>query len=240
MRVAARVIPSDADEGFPREQDRRAYKEIRDGTMRIVCISDTHGLHARIKIPSGDILIHAGDISGRGKLEEVSAFNSWLGTLPHPHKIVIAGNHDFCFERAPEIAEPLITNARYLRDRLTEVQGLKIYGSPWQPWFWDWAFNLQRGPEIRAKWDLIPDHTDILVTHGPPAGFGGTTRSGEDVGCVDLADRVSRIKPRLHVFGHIHEAYGKYADAHTTYYNASICNYNYQPIHPPWIYDWSE
>jgi len=205
---------------------------------RIVCISDTHGLHGNVSIPDGDILIHAGDLTDHGELKQVASLNAWLGTLPHAHKVVIAGNHDFCFERSPEVAESIMTNAHYLRDRTVEVDGLKVYGSPWQPWFYDWAFNLSRGEKIRAKWDRIPVHTDILITHGPPAGFGGVVHAGEDVGCVDLADRIAVVQPRLHVFGHIHEGYGEYADEHTTYYNASICTSTYQPINPPWVFEW--
>ena len=129
--------------------------------MKIVAISDTHGLHRSLEIPDGDVLIHAGDLTRHGTLDDVREFNDFLGTLPHPHKIVIAGNHDFCFESDREACEELLTNCIYRQDQEVVIDGVKFYGSPWQPWFYDWAFNLERGPEIRAKWDLIP----VSYTH---------------------------------------------------------------------------
>lgn len=91
--------------------------------MKVVCISDTHGLHDGVEVPEGDLLIHAGDITNVGKMELVRSFNDWLATLPHPHKIVIAGNHDFCFERTPEMAAALITHAHYLLDNAVDILG---------------------------------------------------------------------------------------------------------------------
>ena len=205
--------------------------------MRIVLISDTHGLHRRVKIPDGDLLVHAGDLTNHGELEQVEDFNAWLGGLPHAHKIVIAGNHDFCFEK-PDRASRLLTNATYLLDSETRAGGLRIWGSPWQPWFFDWAFNLERGPEIRAKWKLIPAGIDILVTHGPPAGFGDKTVGGDFAGCTDLLDELrARVRPRLHVFGHIHEGYGIFRDGSTTLVNASTCDIQYRAVNPPVVID---
>lgn len=201
--------------------------------MRLVLISDTHGLHRRVQIPDGDLLIHAGDLTNHGELDQVADFNAWLGDLPHPHKIVIAGNHDFCFEQSDHAAK-LLTHATYLFDAGVTVGGVRIWGSPWQPWFFDWAFNLQRGPELRAKWRLIPTGTDILVTHGPPRGFGDLTAGGERAGCADLLDEMrTRIRPQLHVFGHIHEGYGTMRDGDTLCVNASICDLDYRPVNAP-------
>jgi predicted phosphohydrolase len=206
--------------------------------MRLVLLSDTHNLHAALAVPEGDLLIHAGDLSMMGSLEDVEAFDAWLAGLPHPHKIVIAGNHDFCFERAPGEAEARLTRAVYLRDSGLTLGGLRFWGSPWQPWFFDWAFNLQRGPEIRAKWDLIPADTDVLITHGPPAGHGDLTTRGDHAGCADLLDAIRRVRPRLHVFGHIHEGYGQTSEGETLCVNASNCDVDYQPVNPPIVLDW--
>jgi Icc-related predicted phosphoesterase len=199
--------------------------------MKIVCISDTHTLHKNMKIPDGDLLIHAGDVSSRGKLEEIIQFNDWLGTLPHRHKVMIAGNHDFYFESNPLHAKSLITNAVYLNDSGIEIEGFKIWGSPIQPWFYDWAFNRQRGEDIRKHWELIPTDTDILITHGPPYGILDETARGELVGCTDLLEVVQqRVKPRLHVFGHIHEGYGKTTIGETLFVNPSMVNLQYRPV----------
>jgi predicted phosphodiesterase len=156
--------------------------------MKIISISDTHGLHPSMKIPDGDLLVHAGDLTRHGTLDDVREFNTFLGTLPHPHKIVIAGNHDFCFEDYRMDCEDALTNCIYLQDQEVTIDGVRFYGSPWQPWFYDWAFNLDRGPEIRAKWDLIPEGIDILITHGPPYGIGDLTTRGDNAGCQDLLE----------------------------------------------------
>ena len=190
--------------------------------LRIVCVSDTHGKHGRLAVPPGDLLVFAGDLTRVGQFEEVEAFDRWLGTLPHRHKIVICGNHDFCFQEQPAAARGRITNARYLEDEAATVEGVKIYGSPWQPWFGGWAFNLPRGPELAAAWAKIPADTDLLITHGPPEGILDRTKRGALAGCRDLLDRVRVVRPRLHVFGHIHEAAGRLDLDGTTFVNASV------------------
>lgn len=206
--------------------------------MRIVAISDTHARHRAIpEVPEGDVLVHAGDMTSVGEPEHVIEFNAWLGELPHAHKIVIAGNHDFPFERAPASVEPLLTNCVYLRDSAVVIEGMTFYGSPWQPAFMDWAFNLERGSELRAKWDLIPDGTDVLVTHGPPAGHGDTTVRGEAVGCADLMDAVRRVRPKVHIFGHIHEGAGETEEDGTRFVNASSVTDRYKPSNPAIVID---
>ncbi len=205
--------------------------------MRIVCISDTHGAHEAMRVPEGDVLLHAGDLTNMGKVPEIIAFNKWLGSLPHPHKIVVAGNHDFLFERQPETAEALITNAIYLKNSAVEVAGLRVWGSPVTPWFHDWAFNRRRGADIRRYWEMIPAGTDILVTHGPPHGLLDKTFTGEQVGCRDLLEFVWRVKPKIHLFGHIHEGYGQLETDGTTFVNASIMDLNYKPVHQPVVID---
>ncbi len=201
--------------------------------MRIVCISDTHNLCEGMSIPEGDLLIHAGDLTRRGSLSEVARAHGWIAGLPHPHKVVIAGNHDYAFEREPAEARALMTGVTYLEDEETAVGALRIYGSPWQPWFCDWAFNLRRGPAIRERWEMIPAGIDVLITHGPPVGHGGRTVRGGDAGCADLLDAVRRVRPQLHVFGHIHEGYGRTEADGTVFVNASSCDVFYRPIHAP-------
>lgn len=190
--------------------------------MRIICISDTHNLHNQLEIPEGDILIHAGDISAIGEKDDIISFNDWLGQLPHQYKIVIAGNHDFYFENEPIKAKEMLTNAIYLNDSGVEIEGLKIWGSPISPEFHDWAFNRKRGQEIRKHWEKIPENTDILITHCPPFGILDSTNDGRNEGCKDLSEIVAKIKPRLHIFGHIHEAYGQIKIEETIFINASM------------------
>ena len=207
------------------------------GTLRIVAISDTHTKHDRLTIPDGDVLCHAGDFTNVGALADVERFNTFLGRLPHRHKIVIAGNHDVCFEHSPKEAQRLLTHCTYLQDGAAEVEGVRFYGSPWQPWFYDWAFNLQRGLPLRQKWDLIPAGTDVLITHGPPHGIGDRCEDGRQVGCEELLAAVQRLRPRLHIFGHIHEGAGVTRGEHTTFINASSLDARYRPVHAPVVFD---
>lgn len=205
--------------------------------MRIVCISDTHNKHEKIDIPPGDVLVHAGDFSTNGELDELIEFHAWLSTLPHRYKIMIAGNHDFCFEEKNQEARSVVKNAIYLQDEAVTLEGVTFYGSPWQPWFYDWAFNLQRGEALQKVWAKIPDSTDVLITHGPPFGVLDQVSRQEHVGCVDLRKRVEEVRPKLHVFGHIHESYGMQQLPLTCFVNASICDIRYRPIQAPLVYD---
>lgn len=202
---------------------------------RLVLLSDTHGSHDAVRVPDGDVLVHAGDFTRSGRAHEVEAFARFLGRLPHAHKIVVAGNHDFLFEREPERAAALLADvATYLCDGGAEAAGLTFWGSPWQPWFHDWAFNLPRGAALAEKWALAPAGVDVLVTHGPPFGvLDRVARGGGSVGCEALTAALSRIAPKLHVFGHIHEAYGTEHRAGILHVNASVCDLRYEPVQPP-------
>ena len=209
---------------------------------KIVCLSDTHNAHDEIVVPDGDILLHAGDATNRGTLEEIHAFARWFERLPHKHKVLIAGNHDWFFEDAPaETIKYVLPKTLYLQDSFVEIDGLKIYGSPWQPRFYDWAFNLNRGAEIAQKWQLIPDDTDVLITHGPPFGVLDLAPRGslpdENTGCEELIKVVTRIKPKLHVFGHIHHSYGAAEISGVQFANAANCNEKYEPVNAPLVFD---
>lgn len=204
--------------------------------LTFVILSDTHARHRQVTVPDGDVFLHAGDITHRGELDTVADFNDWLGSLPHEHKVVICGNHDWCFQREPEAARQCITNATYLQDSGTGIAGLKIWGSPWQPWFFNWAFNLHRGEPIAAKWRLIPEDTDVLLTHGPPRGIGDRTHRNDVAGCADLLERIHQVKPKLHICGHIHEAAGVVKDGSTLFVNAS--SLTEMGMKPPVVVTW--
>jgi len=208
--------------------------------MKIVAISDTHGRHDQVQLPKGDILIHAGDISGRGREDEVLDFLNWFTLQDFKYKVFIAGNHDFYFEQATEAAIRAIVPANiiYLNDSGASIEGIHIWGSPVTPWFYDWAFNRHRGKAIQKHWDLIPENTDILITHGPPKGILDKIVSGDTVGCERLVDALKIIKPKFSIFGHIHEARGVLKKKHTTYINASVVNLQYQVVHSPVVFDW--
>ncbi len=217
--------------------------------MRVVCLSDTHNRHGELEVPDGDVLLHAGDATLRGTREELVDFARWLGDQPHRHKLMTAGNHDFLFERSPLEARALIRGAIYLEDSGVELEGLSFWGSPWQPWFFDWAFNLPRGAALREKWARIPPGTDVLMTHGPPHGIGDQVEGpvsrvlgalmsgGRHVGCEELRVAVERLRPRLHVFGHIHEGYGREQREGTEFVNASNCDRAYRAVQAPIVVD---
>lgn len=215
---------------------------------KIVSLSDTHGSHFGIKVPDGDILIHCGDISSRGGVADTLDFLRWFNTHPHPHKIFVAGNHDWIWDTSHDLAKTLLKqfpNLIYLQDSSVNVCGLNIHGSPVQPRFYNWAFNRDRGAEIKRHWDMIPEATDVLITHGPPHGICDEAfRPGfnitEHTGCTDLLDAVKRIKPKIHLFGHIHSGYGAGNIIHddgsrTSCYNCSLLNEEYVVTNKPWI-----
>jgi Icc-related predicted phosphoesterase len=206
-------------------------------TLRVVAVADTHGLHDQVDVPPGDFFVHAGDLTREGTVGDIRGFDDWLETLPHRHKIVIAGNHDFAFEREAQAARAQLRSGVYLQDEAVTLEGVRFYGSPWQPWFFDWAFNLPRGEPLRKKWARIRADTDVLITHGPPQGHGGITQSGADAGCEELLAAVERIEPAYHVFGHIHEAYGVTTNRATTFVNASVCTLAYTPTNAPVVFD---
>lgn len=203
--------------------------------MKITAISDTHGQHRALALQGGDLLIHSGDVSKMGRPMEIEDFLDWFRVQPYAHKVFIAGNHDFFFEQAdPQVIARMIPGGvTYLNDSGCEVEGFKLWGSPITPWFHDWAFNRDRGAEIKAHWDGIPGDTDILVTHGPPFGILDETVYSKRVGCEELLLKVYQVKPRLHLFGHIHEDYGQYTKGETVFINASVLDDRYELVHGP-------
>ena len=128
----------------------------------------THGLHREMNIPEGDVLVHAGDFCREGEAAEALSFGEFFRGLPYPHNVVIAGNHDRCLEAAPSLGAEIFAGCHYLLDSGVEIGGVTLWGSPWQPWVFDMAFNLERGVELREKWYLIPAHVDVPITHDPP------------------------------------------------------------------------
>lgn len=213
---------------------------------KITFISDTHTKHEKLNgfLPGGDILICGGDISSRGNITEIEYFLKWFDNIDnYDFKVFIAGNHDFGFENDYEKLIGLLTgykNVEYLQDERMDLwddedQQLVIYGTPWQPEFFNWAFNLPRdGEELKAKWDLIPSDVDILITHGPAYGFVDQVKGKEEhLGCKLLSKRIEEVKPRIHVCGHIHSGNGITLTNDTSYFNASVLDERYYYAHKP-------
>jgi len=203
--------------------------------MKFLALSDTHGKHRLLKnLPPADVIIHAGDISMEGAEHSIQDFLRWFSKLDYAYRIFIAGNHDRFFEDEPAglIKKMVPENVIYLNDSGICIEGINIWGSPITPWFFDWAFNRQRGKEIGKHWKLIPDNTDILITHGPPYGILDAVPHGH-VGCEALLKRVKAVKPRVHLFGHIHEAYGSFENKASRFFNASVLDDQYELRNAP-------
>ncbi|CAL1699956.1 unnamed protein product [Somion occarium] len=205
------------------------------GWTRFICISDTHS--RTFQIPPGDVLLHGGDLTQTGTFKQFESTVNWLKGLPHPKKIIIAGNHDLSLDHHDEwydthyqrwhgqekedvqaIRELLVgreakaSGLVYLQEEVFQFRTKEngrlwsVYGSPWSPYFAGWGFNYRRN-EAQRFVSAIPK-SDIILTHGPPFGIFDRVTAGDRVGCEALADRLVELRPRLHVFGHIHEDHG--------------------------------
>jgi Icc-related predicted phosphoesterase len=211
--------------------------------MKIVFISDTHGLHGSMThpIPDGDVLVHCGDVSNVGRHDQILDFLAWFASFPHKHKVFIAGNHDFGLEVKHAQVEDALANlpegVHYLQDSGVEIEGVKFWGMPWTPRFYNWAFMTWTKEEAIEKASMIPEDTEILVSHGPPFGvLDLVSYGGYCVGCSELAMRTGILQDTLkvHAFGHIHEEYGTEVDnTGILHINASICNLRYNPSNAP-------
>jgi Icc-related predicted phosphoesterase len=213
--------------------------------MIIDCIADTHGEYPELE--GGDLLIVAGDLTTNNTETQYDLFGRWLLKQNYKIKVIVAGNHDGLLQRE----NVGIADAEYLCDDGIEFEGLKIWGSPWTKWFEGvnphcTAFMLKTEQELNEKWSLIPNDIDIVVTHSPMYGIfdtvadrynkiGRKPKLSLSCGCPYLRKHVlDRVKPRLHVCGHIHEHGGKMIDLVTTKcVNASIVNEEYNPVNKP-------
>ncbi len=189
--------------------------------MNITLISDTHGLHDELKLLSGNVLIHAGDITEYGTEEEVMDFLKWFAKQPFHYKIFIAGNHDLFLEecKPTKLKRMIPENIIYLQNSGIQINGVNIWGSPVTPYFLGMAFNERSGKAIKKVWNKIPANTEILITHGPPKGI-----LDNGFGCNQLMEQVNKIQPAIHIFGHVHEHYGIQKNGNTKFINAAIVN----------------
>lgn len=208
--------------------------------LTLALMSDTHMRHGMLTgslaVPPCDVLIHAGDFSARGTWGELEDFAEWLGRQPARRKLVVAGNHDAQCEEDAARARATFAAAGvdYLCDEGLEVEGLRVWGSPWTPTFNRWSF-MKDAHLLKAHFEAIPEGLDVLVTHGPPRGVGDMTLRGATAGCDALRARVVRVRPRLHVFGHIHEGSGTHRveGVSTVFVNAACAPFAGRAARPP-------
>jgi Icc-related predicted phosphoesterase len=210
--------------------------------LTIAAISDQHGYLP--EIPPCDLLLIAGDncpVTNHGVDFQERwlrfEFRDWLRRLPARKILFIAGNHDFVFEQRRGFL-PADYPATYLQDSGIEWEGLHIWGTPWQPRFFDWAFNLSE-PELAKKWELIPEGTDILVVHGPPRDYGDGVPEVHGIrrcGSPSLLERIRVVKPKVAVFGHIHEGRGEWHLGSTVLANVTVVDARYQLVYEPWVH----
>ena len=205
--------------------------------MDITFISDTHT--ATPPLPGGDILIHAGDLTYQGRTKETKKQLDWIAQAPYKHKIIVPGNHEVDWEKGHVPFDRYCTdrNITYLIDSSVEIGGIKIYGSPRTPEFCGWAY-MHSQADIKKYWDMIPEDTNILLTPGPPYGILDMNEEGHHCGCPELLAAVDRVKPEVHVFGHVHEAHGEWQSSYTWFANVAIMNRAYDPVNKPTIFKW--
>jgi len=220
-------------------------------------------------LPGGDIIIHSGDISSIGRKSECERFVKWFGNLPYTHKIFVAGNHDLSFESErlfrmkaewadgvfynwdtpevegkPQWVSDLLQNLPdgviYLENQSVDIEGVKIWGSPYSARFGrDWAFNVDRGEASREMWGTIPPDANIIVTHGPFFGVGDRTQRGMNVGCEDLRETIMNLVPDFHLCGHIHEGAGYTQFGNTHCINGSNLSLQYEYKNKPITFDYN-
>jgi len=203
-------------------------------SLKIVAISDTHTQHHKFTIPECDILIHAGDYSHRGREEEVEDFYSWLDDQPANHKISVQGNHELWveknFELAKSIAQSVCPGVHFIQEEGVQIEGIKIFGSSWTPFFCNWAWNAHRGIETRKHAALIPLDTELLITHGPAYDIlDYIPNQHTNVGCDSLLNRILESQVKLHICGHIHEGKGSLVAHDKLWVNAAALDGNYRP-----------
>jgi Icc-related predicted phosphoesterase len=206
--------------------------------MRLVTISDTHGLHEELGTLEGDVLIHCGDSCDgfTRDPDDVVRLDDWFSRQRFELVLCIGGNHDFEIERRARRSPQVFENAVYLEDAAIEYEGCRFYGAPWVPQLSSWAF-YHNNNTIRAKWAAIPSRLDVLITHTAPFGILDRNRFGQSLGCENLRDRLQDIRPRLHVFGHNHASAGTLRIGDTLHANASMVNSQYQICRPPFQFE---
>ena len=204
--------------------------------LSLVIISDTHNKHKRLStLPKADIIIHCGDFTSMGYSHEIRDFMKWYSELSqYKYKLIVAGNHDWLFDRSRILAMELVPkNVIYLEDSGVEIEGLNFWGSPVQPIFNDWAFNMPE-EKLAEHWKAIPDNTDVLITHCPPHSiFDWSIYDKIHTGSPSLYWEIMKRNIILATFGHIHSGHGVKVIDNTTFINASNLDEDYMCVYNP-------
>jgi len=186
--------------------------------MKIVAFSDTHGTHSRLDIPECDVLIFAGDWSGITDKWSTTDFSNWLQKQPATHKIVIPGNHD-------QFSYMFDDSIHLLENRTVNIEGVTFLGSPYTREFMGWYY-MKNDEDLNDMYESFPrSGVDVLITHGPPLGILDK-HNHEHLGCPALLKYVEDIKPKIHIFGHIHNV-GMMFNGDTEFYNVAILDHSY-------------
>ena len=216
--------------------------------MRIVVLSDTHQFHEAINIPAGDLLVHCGDATNNGTVEEVIRFFQWFGKQSHKHKIFIPGNHDKIFETdwysTCQLAKSVCGGNLHIEsNNYLELERIKLFLYSYSLRYGDWSFMKQES-EIAQDLSRVSEQVDVLITHSPPYGILDQNNDSTHCGSFSIKDLVDRITPKIHLFGHIHESSG-IADRMIlkggiyqpiTYINCSMSkHYKQSPLRRPFV-----
>jgi len=218
--------------------------------MKAVCFSDTHHNPLKLELPEADFGFFAGDCCGRGDEKQYRQFIDWYAEQPVKYKIFVPGNHDKFTEKRPDHAISIAKahGIHVLINDFIVIDGIKIYGTPIQPFFMDWAWNVVKQEDRAKVYSQIPPDVDVLITHCPPYGVLDNTpptawnnySTEEHVGCYALLEQVMKVKPKYHVFGHIHHSHGALVRHGTKFINASICTEKYHLTNPFIVIDLDE
>lgn len=212
--------------------------------MKITTISDSHTNHDQLIIDPTDMLIHAGDFSFQGRLQETIKFLQWIEVQPAKYRIFIEGNHDGMGDLQPSLFKELLKEHApttiFLRNEGCEIEGIKIWGRQITPTFGEWFHMADpQSPKMLKSLSIIPSDINILINHGPAYGILDRTNAGENVGCMDLLNELDRFKSlKLHIVGHIHEAAGQIIVNGVTHINASVLNERYINSNKPIIFNY--
>lgn len=192
--------------------------------MRLLHLSDTHNQHDALQaLPDADIIVHSGDFTFAGTEKEATDFMNWFCDLPYKYKIFIAGNHDICMLDAS--VDGLPENVHFLYNSGVTIKGIKIYGIPM---FREYYLT----GEYRDHIEAIPDDSDIVVTHQPPMNILDFC-DNIHYGSQSLREKIRKVHPSYHLFGHIHNTYGITERTGTVFSNAALLDETYTLVNIP-------